>query len=395
MNVGPGGRRLGPRAYGWSVFASDLNELAANSSTKPQQGKCGDNGRRQNFRSFAATAAVRDAIGYKSAMDVPVLTIPDLAAGIRAGRRAVLARAITLIESKRPDHAATARALVQELLPDTGKAVRLGITGVPGVGKSTLIETLGLMLIEAGHRVAVLAVDPSSSRSGGSILGDKTRMEKLSIAEAAFIRPSPAGRTLGGVTTRTREAMLLCEAAGFDVIIVETVGIGQSETAVADMTDFFAVLLLPGGGDELQGIKKGVIELADLVAINKADGDGIAAANRTAGEYRAALHLLTPASATWTPPVVTLSAIGGVGLDRLWAHVLDYSRRLEATGELRRKRQAQQVKWMWAMVNDRLGERLHGDPAIRRQLPAIEAAVSEGTLSASLGAERIAGLIGL
>src|SRR5580693_954711 len=222
-------------------------------------------------------------------------TSPDvakLAEGIRAGERSVLARAITLIESKRADHQRAARRLVQELLPHTGQAIRVGITGMPGVGKSTTIDALGLYLTNQGHRVAVLTVDPSSSRSGGSILGDKTRMPRLAADPKAYIRPSPASGTLGGVAAKTREAMLLCEAAGFDVVLVETVGIGQSETAVADMTDFFLVLLLPGAGDELQGLKKGIVELADLLAINKADGDNLPRAQTAAAEYRAALHIL-------------------------------------------------------------------------------------------------------
>src|SRR5438132_183937 len=280
---------------------------------------------------------------------IPVDT-EALARELRAGSRAALARAITLIESRRTDHQAAARALVQALLPDTGKAIRVGITGSPGVGKSTTIDVLGMSLIGQGHKIAVLAVDPSSARTGGSILGDKTRMARLSTADAAFIRPSPASGTLGGVAAKTREAMLLCEAAGFDAVLVETVGIGQSETVVSDMTDFFLVLMLPGAGDELQGIKKGVVELADVIAVNKADGDNLKRAQAAAGEYRAALHILTPRSPNWTPPVVTYSALTGDGVRDLWDQILVHRQRMTGTGELAKVRREQQVKWMWSML---------------------------------------------
>jgi len=319
----------------------------------------------------------------------------DLGPRLRSGDRAALARAITLVESRRIDHQAEARSLVQSLLPFTGGAIRLGVTGVPGVGKSTTIDTLGMRLVDAGHRVAVLAVDPTSSRTGGAILGDKTRMARLSVAPNAFIRPSPAGQTLGGVAARTREAMLLCEAAGFDIIIVETVGIGQSETAVADMTDFFLVLLLPGGGDELQGIKKGVIELADMIAINKADGDSLPRARATATDYSAALNLLTPESARWKPPVILTSGLNDEGLDRLWQNVQAHRALTTASGELKDKRARQQIKWMWTMLDDRLRSRLRGDAKIRTRLPEVERAVFEGALSAMLGAEEIAAMVGL
>jgi LAO/AO transport system kinase len=317
----------------------------------------------------------------------------DIAAeALRGGDRAALARAITLMESRRPDHRAAARALLQDLMPLTGRAVRVGISGVPGVGKSTAIDTLGGRLTAKGHRVAVLAVDPSSTRSGGAILGDKTRMARLAGDPNAYIRPSPSSGTLGGVAAKTREAMLLCEAAGFDVILVETVGVGQSETAVADLTDCFVVLMLPGAGDELQGIKKGILELADIIAVNKAD-DAQARANAAAAEYRAALHILTPASAAWTPPVLTVAGLTGQGLDDLWARVLEHRARLEASGELQAKRRAQDTKWMWALVHERLHERLTRDPAVRGRVPAIERALAEGTLSPTAGADEILALL--
>jgi LAO/AO transport system kinase len=313
---------------------------------------------------------------------------------IRSGDRAALARAITLMESRRPDHRVAARALLQELMPDTGRAVRVGITGVPGVGKSTAIDTLGTSLTGKGHRVAVLAVDPSSTRTGGAILGDKTRMAKLAVDPNAYIRPSPTSGTLGGVAARTREVMLLCEAAGFDVILVETVGVGQSETAVADLTDSFVVLMLPGAGDELQGLKKGILEIADIIAVNKADDAG-ARASAAAAEYRAALHILAPSTRTWSPPVITVSGLTGQGLDDLWVKVLDHRGRLEAAGELRAKRRAQDRKWMWALVHERLHERLNDDPTVRGRVPAIERALAEGTLSPTAGAEEIVELLGI
>ena len=321
-------------------------------------------------------------------------SIEQLAKAIRAGDRATLARAITLVESKRADHRQSAHQLVQLLLPQTGKALRIGITGSPGVGKSTSIETLGRYLTGRGHKVAVLAVDPSSNRTGGSILGDKTRMAELAGDPNAFIRPSPASGTLGGVAAKTRETMLLCEAAGYDVILVETVGIGQSETAVAEMTDFFLVLMLPGAGDELQGIKKGVVELADMIAVNKADGDNLARARAAAAEYRAALHILKPPSPNWTPPVATYSALTGNGIAEVWAAIESYRDKLTASGELADKRRSQQVKWMWSMLEERLYARLRADPELRQKLPKLEKEVAAGRLSPMLAVEEIAGILG-
>ena len=319
----------------------------------------------------------------------------DLAAGIRAGDRARLARAITLIESKRADHRSEAHRLVQELLPATGKAVRLGITGAPGAGKSTTIDALGSYLTQRGRKVAVLAVDPSSSRTGGSILGDKTRMARLAVDPHAFVRPSPSSGTLGGVAAKTRETMLLCEAAGYDVVIVETVGVGQSETAVADMTDFFLLLMVAGTGDELQGIKKGVVELADMLAVNKADGDNVERARLAAADFRGALNILTPASASWSPPVVTYSALTGKGIAELWEQVIKHNEKMTATGELAERRRAQQVKWMWTMLEERLTQRLRSDSAVRAKLKSAEAAVAAGRLAPTLAVEEIAALLGI
>jgi LAO/AO transport system kinase len=319
----------------------------------------------------------------------------SLAAQIRAGDRATLARAMTLIESTRADHRQTAHLLVQELLPLTGKAIRLGITGAPGAGKSTTIDALGTYLTAQGHKVAVLAVDPSSSRTGGSILGDKTRMARLAIDPNAFIRPSPSSGTLGGVAAKTRETMLLCEAAGYDVVIIETVGVGQSETAVADMTDFFLVLMVAGAGDELQGIKKGIVELADMIAINKADGDNIARANLAAADFRSALHILAPRSPTWAPPVVTFSALTGDGVEGLWRQVIDYKDKMTASGELGQRRRDQQVKWMWTLLEERMTARLRGDPMVRAKVKLAEAQVAAGTLAPTLAVEEIAALLGV
>ncbi|QPC42031.1 methylmalonyl Co-A mutase-associated GTPase MeaB [Kaustia mangrovi] len=321
--------------------------------------------------------------------------IDALARGVRAGERAAIGRAITLIESRRADHEAQAQELLVALLPHSGKAYRVGITGMPGVGKSTTIDTLGRTLTGQGHKVAVLAVDPTSTRTGGSILGDKTRMAGLANDPNAFVRPSPSAGTLGGVARRTRETMIVCEAAGFDVVIVETVGIGQSETAVADMVDIFLVLLLPGGGDDLQGLKKGVLEIADLIAINKADGDNEALANRTATDYRAALQILEPANADWHPPVLTVSGLRNMGLDRLWAEVERHRALFTETGALLDRRRAQQVKWMWAMLEERLIAAIRSDPQLGERLPELEAAVREGRITPTLAVKEITERLGL
>ena len=294
-----------------------------------------------------------------------------------AGDRRALARAITLIESTRTDHRERADALLAEVLPHTGKSVRLGITGVPGVGKSTLIERFGLSLIERGRSLAVLAIDPSSKRGGGSILGDKTRMEELSRNKRAFIRPSPAGATLGGVARRTREAMLLVEAAGFDTVIVETVGVGQSETAVADMVDMFIVLLLPGGGDDLQGIKRGVIELADFIIVNKADGDLKAAAQRSAADYQHALRMLRSPTANWTPEVATASAQTGAGVVEIWEVVERFNKAVGGKG-IARRRAEQARAWMWNEVGETLLGELRKHPAVRRLAAGLEHDVEAG-----------------
>jgi LAO/AO transport system kinase len=324
----------------------------------------------------------------------PTLDIDALEQCLVAGDRAALARAITLVESRRADHQAAARTLLSRLMPLTGRAQRIGITGVPGAGKSTTIEQFGCNLVEAGHKVAVLAVDPSSGRHGGSILGDKTRMERLSVQANAYIRPSPSGGALGGVARKTREAMLLCEAAGFDVVIVETVGVGQSETVVADMVDVFLAVLIPGGGDELQGIKKGLIELADLLVINKADADP-AKAQRSARDYRNALHILTPASPDWTPPVLTASGLTGQGLDLLWAQIQRHREVMGANGARAARRADQDARWMWAMVRDRLEDAFKTAPAVAGLVPELEAAVRQGEIPASAAADRLLHAFGL
>jgi LAO/AO transport system kinase len=312
-----------------------------------------------------------------------------LAEAVRGGDRRALARAITLIESVRPDHRAAANELLEQLMPHTGGAIRLGISGAPGVGKSTFIEALGNHVIDQGHRVAVLTIDPSSAISGGSILGDKTRMETLARRAEAYIRPSPSGTALGGVARRSLETLLLCEAAGFDVIIVETVGVGQSETRVADMTDVFVLLLQPGGGDELQGIKRGIVELADLILVNKADGELEALAGRSAADYRNALRLLHPRMADWKVEVRTCSALDRTGIAEAWDLILRHHAAQKSSGRLRKNRAEQARSWMWSEVQDRLLAHLKENPAIGERVAELERAAGEGRISAARAAEQL------
>ncbi|MDN3359636.1 methylmalonyl Co-A mutase-associated GTPase MeaB [Actinomadura sp. DC4] len=310
--------------------------------------------------------------------------------GVLDGSRTYVARAITLVESTRADHRALAQRLLVELLPHSGRARRIGVSGVPGVGKSTFVDALGTMLTGLGHRVAVLAVDPSSTRTGGSILGDKTRMERLATDPAAFVRPSPTSGTLGGVARATRETVIVMEAAGYDVVLVETVGVGQSETTVAGMVDTFLLLTLARTGDQLQGIKKGVLELADVIAVNKADGPHERDARAAARELSGALRLLRTGG-EWTPPVLTCSARENTGLDTVWERLEDHRRSLESTGALTARRRDQQVEWTWSMVREELLSRLREDPEVRRLVPDLERRVREGSLTATLAAERIVG----
>lgn len=309
--------------------------------------------------------------------------------GVLSQDRLTLARTITLIESTLPDHQQLARQIVNKLLPYTGKGTRIGITGVPGAGKSTYIESFGNMLTEMDHRVAVLAIDPSSSRSGGSILGDKTRMEKLAINDRAFIRPSPSSGTLGGVGRKTRETMLVCEAAGYDVVIIETVGVGQSETTVASMVDFFLVLMIAGAGDELQGIKKGVLEVADAIVINKADGDNINRAELARKEYEAALHMLMPASQNWSPPVLTCSSLEKTGIDKIWKTILKHRDIFEKSGEMALKRRSQSLDWMAFLLDEGLRGWFYNNPKVQQALPDLRDAVENDQTSPTAAADHL------
>ena len=317
------------------------------------------------------------------------LTTDDYVAGVLSGDRSVLARAITLAESNSDVHEAQAQEVLLRVFPRTGKAKRIGITGVPGVGKSTFIETFGCFLVEKGHRLAVLAIDPTSSRSRGSVLGDKTRMERLSREPNAFIRPSPAGESLGGVARRTRETMLLCEAAGFDVVLVETVGVGQSETALRSMVDFFLLLLLPGAGDELQGIKKGVSEMADAVLINKADGENRRRAQQALAEYEGALHYQQPATPKWKTEVGLCSALTGEGVGEAWGIIERFYDQLEPSGIITKRRQQQALDWLSSLIHDELLRRFYRDPAVRRRLPALQEAVVRGQTTAVRAAHEL------
>ncbi|MGI6655397.1 MAG: methylmalonyl Co-A mutase-associated GTPase MeaB [Desulfobulbus sp.] len=314
--------------------------------------------------------------------------------GVLDNNRLILSRTITLIESKLPTHQDLASKIINELLPRTGKAVRLGITGVPGAGKSTFIESFGTMLADQGHRVAVLAIDPSSTRSGGSILGDKTRMEKLSVHPMAFIRPSPSGGSLGGVARKTRETMLLCEAADFDVVIIETVGVGQSETTVASMVDFFLVLQIAGAGDELQGIKKGVLEVADAIVVTKADGDNVTRAKLAKRQYETALHLVTPTSPNWSPPVMTCSSLENTGLQEIWDTVIEHKKIMTRTGELETKRREQAMSWMWFLVNEGLERWFYQHPEVQKKLPQIQEEVENGRMAPTRAADDLVTMLG-
>ena len=307
-----------------------------------------------------------------------IMDVNEYVQGVLAGDRTVLARTITLVESRAAAHQERAQAVLRELLPQAGRARRLGISGVPGVGKSTFVETLGCHLCEHGHRVAVLTIDPTSSKTGGSILGDKTRMERLSRDPRAFIRPSPSGDALGGVARRTRETLLICEAAGFDVVLVETVGVGQSEVTVRSMVDFFLLLLLPGGGDELQGIKKGIVELADAVVINKADGTNRLLAEQARSEYGAALHYLSPATPPWRTEVGLCSALTGEGVPAVWETVNRFFALLEPAGVIRRRREEQTVEWFEALIREELERRFFSDAPVKRRLATIREAVVRG-----------------
>ena len=318
-----------------------------------------------------------------------MIKLQNIADGVRAGNVRALAKAITLIESRNLDHSLAATTLLDELLPDTGNSIRIGISGVPGAGKSTFIEAFGMYLLQQGHRLAVLAVDPSSQISGGSILGDKTRMEELAREANAFIRPSPAGQTLGGVARKTRETMLVCEAAGFDVIIDETVGVGQSEITVASMVDFFLLRQLPNAGAELQGIKRGVMEIADAILINKAEGDNRPKAELARQQYANALHMLKPKSLNWQVPALLCSALHGEGIAEAWTAIEDFRSRMQQSGELEEKRRLQASDWMWTLLTDDIKEMFLRDRNVEALLGQVQDAVANGTTTPSAAARRL------
>ena len=318
-----------------------------------------------------------------------VLQPEEYIQGVLAANRRMIARTITLVESSLAEHKAVAEKVLQGLLPHSGKATRLGVTGVPGVGKSVFIETLGRFLTGRGLSVAVLAVDPSSARSGGSVLGDKTRMEKLAADPRAFIRPSPSGKTLGGIAAKTREGILVCEAAGFEVVIVETVGVGQSETAVADMVDFFLVLMLAGAGDELQGIKKGILELADTIVITKADGENVGHAERARKAYETALHMLAPSASVWHPPVLTCSAMAGTGIERIWEVIRDHNEKMKRAGEFEKKRSEQNRRWLWSLVEEGVMSRFLNLPEVKSLLEKTLRDVAGGEITVAAGARNL------
>lgn len=322
-------------------------------------------------------------------MTNPNTATPESINAIQSGSRTALAQAITLIESKRADHREHAKSIIQQIIPLTGNSIRVGITGVPGAGKSTLIDQLGMNLTAIGKKVAVLTIDPSSTRSGGSILGDKTRMTQLAVNKQAFIRPSPTAGTLGGVAAKTRETMLLCEAAGFDVILVETVGIGQSETTVEEMVDFFLTILISGAGDELQGIKKGVLEISDMIVVNKADGEGKISAESAASNYRAALNILAPKSTAWTPPVITVSGLKNQNLDTLWNNIEKFQQIMSESGKLSEKRKLQQINWFWSLLNDQVQERIQNNQKYADKIEKLQQKVGDGKVIASVAVDEI------